>query len=140
MANEFTYRRQDADLIETKTLAAAGATPANGGSIDLGATPAQDSRLAGCELEIGSPVLDATQLPNGETMIYKVEDSADDTTFNDVADLVLTVTGAGGVGAAATTERFRLPSTIRRYIRVVATTSAGTGNCSASSFTTKLLT
>lgn len=140
MANEFTHRRQDANLIETKALPAAGSTTANGGSIDLETTPAQDARLAGCELEIGSPALGATPLPNGETVTYKVEDSADDTTFTTVADSVLVVTGAGGVGCAAATERFRLPATIRRYVRVAATTSAGTGSCAASNFTAKLLT
>ena len=139
MTPVISHQRQDAELIESDALPAAATTAANGTSLDLQSTPAQDARLASVELEIGSPALNTTQLPDTRTMTYKVQDSADDTTFNDVADTVLVVTGAGGVGAVAVTERFKLPSTIRRYIRVVATTGVSTGNCSASEFTTKLL-
>jgi len=141
MPNEsIRHNREDAELNETDACPAAATTAVNGTSLDLGATPAQDARLASCELEIGSPAFTTTMLPDTRSMTYKEQYSADDTTVNDVAADVLIVTGAAAAGAVAVKERFKLPSTIRRYIRIVATTGASTGNCAAVSFTTKLLT
>jgi len=140
MSNEFTFRRQDAELNESKALPAAQSTAVNQTAIDLGQTPAQGALLAGCELEIGAPALGATPLPNGTTLTYSVEDSADNLSFATIADAVLVQTGAAGAGAAAATKRFRLPTSVRRYVRAVATTGAGTGDCSGSEFTQKLLT
>lgn len=95
---------------------------------------------ASCELLISAPELSGTELPNGATMTYAVED-ATAANFSDVVTLfgnVLQQTGSGGLGAAQRTVRVRLPTTVRRYIRVRATNS-GTGNASAKSMSASLL-
>jgi hypothetical protein len=82
------------------------------------------------------PALAVGALPNGETVTYGLEESTDDSTFTDVYTLSEALqTGAGGAGAATATVRFCLPSNISRYIRVSATTSGGSGDCSGSNMT-----
>ncbi len=139
MANESTYRRQDADLNKTIAL------PDADGSVyttahDLGAAPADDARLAGMELEVRAPALDGTELPAAATMVYVVQHSTDNSTFASLYGTVLTQTGAASVGgAAATTKRVRLPSDCNRYVRL-ACTGASIGDCSDSDAELRLLT
>jgi hypothetical protein len=137
MATEhFAPRRQDADLTVTTALPAA-AGDANSDSIDLNAVaPFFPNNI---EFEIGAPALTAVQLPNTKTCTYKVQHKTDDGSFTDLYPTYYTVTGTGSA-IAASTKRFVLPSDVNRYIRVVATTSAGSGDCSGSNFTLKLLT
>ena len=136
MANEKTYRIKDASLIETKALPAAGGGTASTGSFDLGDA---DQKLARVEFELSAPALGATPLPNGETMIYDLEDSPDDSSFASVADAVITQTGASGAGAAAVVQRIGIPSDIRQYVRVTATLSSGGATAAASSMTLSLV-
>jgi len=138
MATEyFAPRRQDADLTVTTALpAAAGAV--NSSSIDLQAA-SHPFIPDNVEFEIGSPSLTSTELPNTKTVIYKVAHSTDDTTFADILTDYYTVTGTGST-VAASNKRFMLPSDVNRYVRVTATTLAGSGDCSGSNFTLKLLT
>ena len=134
MANEFARNRQDADLNPAaKALPAAASTTANTASIDLNAvTPF----VAPIELNLNTPSLDSTALPNSETVTYELEHSTDDTTFTDVYILDGALqTGAGGAGDSGGDFRFTLPSDINRYIRVSATTSSSTGDCSGSNMT-----
>ena len=136
MSNESTYRRQDASLSATKALH-------NGAGADIcdafEVNPS-GALLAGCELEISAPVLAAGALPNAETVKYSIVSGSTTSPTTVIAADVLTQTGAGGVGAAAATKRFRLPTDVARYAAVKATVSAGGGDCSASSFGAKLLT
>jgi len=139
MSNESTYRRQDAELNEAIAL------PESDGSVytsahDLGAAPADDARLAGMELEVRSPELDATQLPAGGSVAYVVQHSADDSSYSDLYGTVLTVEATASVGgASATQKRVRLPSDCYRYIRLKATT-ASAGDCSDDDAELRLLT
>jgi hypothetical protein len=129
MANEFSYNRQDASVNPAaKALPSSGGGTASTASIDL----LSANVLRDVEFEIQAPALGVTPLPNGETMTYKVEDSADDSSFATVYDSVVVQTGAGGAGAAAATVRFRVPAESRRYIRVTATSSASAGDASGS--------
>ena len=137
MANEKSFNLNDASVSPAAiALPASASTSIVTASIDLNAV---GPFTAPCELEISAPALGATPLPNGETMIYDVQDSADDSTFADVASALITQTGAGGAGDAAEVERYRLPSTIRRYVLVQATSSGSAGDASGSNLTVKLL-
>jgi len=143
MANENSYNRRDANLEETKALPAdAGAGNATSiDAFDLGS--AHEAFLAPCELELEAPALGTTPLPDGTEIHYDVEDSADDSSYAVIAADVIVQTGAGGAGAAAATERFRLPSNVRRYVRVTAEGDDGTGtlgDCSGSSMTARIVT
>lgn len=114
-----------------------GAATVNGASIDLQNGPRGDF-LAHCQVELAAPALVVGDLANSSTMTYKLEDSADNSSFATVFDAVCVQTGAGGVGAAAETVNIRLPTTIRRYIRITATNS-NSGDASDKSYTWRLL-
>ena len=127
---------RDAELQVTKALPGS-ATTIYTDSIDL----EQDTTgvfVADCELLIEAPALVVGDLANGETMTYNVEHSDDDESFSDLANGVLVQTGADGAGAAAAEARLRLPSTVKRYVRVAATNSAA-GDASDKSVTAGLV-
>jgi hypothetical protein len=131
------YRNQDAQLIQTKALPN-GAAAVNSDAFDLELT-SRSHFTAECELTISAPLLAVGELANAATMKYDVECDSD-AAFGSprvLAKEVLVQTGAGGVGAAAATARFRLPSDVERYLRVKATNS-GAGNASAKSLTVAL--
>ena len=140
------YKVGDLELTKTKALpAAVGSVSTAGLYVSPGvaaATGPDGEFLADVELEISAPILTTTELPDTETMIYKVEHD-DDPVFGTVADLygadVLTQTGAGAAGAAAATKRVKLPADVKRYVRVTATGSTSIGSCVAKSVTAKLL-
>lgn len=128
---EFSVR--DAQLIQTKALPNGAANTATDG-FDLGHGPKGDF-LADCELLIEAPALGVTPLPNAKTMIYSVE-HADASNFSDVvqlADRIIVQTGADGAGDVAKSARFRLPSNVKRFVRVKATGSAS-GDASTANF------
>ena len=130
--------RRDATYIETKALSN-GAGAVNSSGFDLGALNARGERPENVEGYISAPALTTTQLPDTETMTYKVQHAAS-SDYSDavtLADAVLVQTGAGGAGAAAATARYRIPSDCSRYVRIVAT-KTGTGDCSGLSLTHEL--
>jgi hypothetical protein len=131
---------KDASHINAKALpAAAGSVNSDGH--DLGAGSIRTVQDAELELLIESPALTTTELPDTETLTYKVQhDTASD--FSGAAtlmDAVLVQTGAGAAGAVAANARVKLPSDCNRYIRVVATGSTSIGDCSGKSLTESLV-
>lgn len=127
-----TIRRlTDQNLSVSHVLPAAAASVGTAG-IDLGQTTLGP---AGDEFE-GVISIDATpSLVDAKTIILTVEDSADNSSFAAIAGLgTLTVTGAGGVGAAAASQRFRFPPGTRRYVRVSAAVLTAGGDNTAVSF------
>jgi hypothetical protein len=132
MANEFARKIQDANLTTTKALPAAAANNSHDG-IDLGLSYHSPGNV---ELEISWPAI--TALVDDKTIIFTVNDSADNSSFTSLG-LTHTLTGAGGVGVAAGTKRFRLPSNTRRYINVNQAVLTAGGTLTASSTTVKLL-
>lgn len=132
------YSVKDNALMNTKALPNGANTVAAAG-FDLGLTSRGDF-VAPCELQIEAPALDATALPNSQTMIYHVyhSDNADFSSESLVVGNVLTQTGADGAGAAAATKQCRLPVDVKRYVRVKAVKS-GTGDASGSSFVSRLV-
>jgi len=130
---------QDATFVESKALGTADATVQTTG-FDLGAMSDRGVFEAGVELEISAPALNTTQLPNADTCTYSVEhdDAVGFGTVAILADKVLVQTGAGGAGAAAAIAKFKLPSDVKRYVRVKAVLAGGTGDCSAASMVVSL--
>ncbi|MBN2132872.1 MAG: hypothetical protein JW741_25460 [Sedimentisphaerales bacterium] len=140
MVARANHNIKDASFVKTIALGTADATVVTVG-MDLGALTARGARLEDCELLIEAPALDTTQLPNGDTNTYSIE-TDDDVAFGSakiVANGVIIQTGAGGVGAAAATARFKIPSDCERYIRVKSILAGGTGDCSGVSMTASLL-
>lgn len=135
-----SFAVKDAQLIQTKALSnGAGSTVTDGW--DLGHNAALLGRnLADFELLIEAPALTTTELPDTETYKYSIE-TDDNAAFGSAKVLhtdVMQQLGAGGAGAAAKSERVRLPSNCERYVRVRGT-KTGTGNPSAKVFTVSLM-
>lgn len=127
------YALKDAGLKKTTALPSGAAATSSVG-IDLGNGTKGDF-VADHECTLTAPALGVTPLPNAKTMLYQLEDSLDNSSFTVVAGYreLARQLGAGGVGDTAKSAVFRLPSTIRRYVRVTATGSAS-GDASASTF------
>lgn len=113
----------DAALLRTMLLPSSNSN-ASTESWDLGQGPHIE------RLELRLEVEALPNLVDAKTVTVKVQDSADNNTFADVAEMApIVMTGAGGVGAAAVSKEFRFPPTIRRYARVnVAVMTAGGTN------------
>lgn len=128
---------QVADKLLTLTAALPnGAANTSTTAIDLEHNNARENFLADCEFLVSIPALTTTQLGDTQTITVSVE------TDNDVAfgsakvviSSLFVMTGASGAGAAAASDRFRLPSNCERYVRIKAT-KAGTSNASTASMT-----
>ncbi len=125
----------DASLQVTKALPAANANNTSTG-IDLGSVLPSVS-LKETEFVVSVPATPA--LADTKIHSLKVQDSADNATFADVALLATqSRTGAGGAGAAASEYRWSLPPTIRRYVRVYQAVEASGGDNTAVSITVGL--
>lgn len=136
-----TLRVRDRDLEQTAALPNGAASTTTTG-FDLGHNSAKQGRLlAQCELEIVAPALTTAELPDGQTITYHVE-HADDAAFSvNLATEHSTVrvqTGAAGAGAAGATDRVRLPTQCKRFVRVKAT-KTGAANASAKSMSAALV-
>ena len=101
---------KDALLTLTRALPAAASTAVTSGSIDLGLT-AKGELATDSEFELVAPALTTTMAPDTRTMTYALLLSANsDMSSPTIFDASFIVqTGAGGVGAATVTRRFRLP-------------------------------
>lgn len=128
------FNNKDASLIQTKALSN-GAGSASIDGFDLGISADADF-VSDMELEIEAPALTTSALPNAQTMTYSVEhdDASDFSSAVELADQVIVQTGADSAGADAVTKRFRLPTDVKRYVRVKAT-KGGTGDASGASMT-----
>lgn len=132
-----TVRRLlDANLYKTKALPAANADNATA-TIDFGQTilgPLADEIEVLVEIE-GTPSLVDTKL-----ITLTLKDSADNNTFAAIPGVATLVqTGAGGVGAAANSRRYKLPPGTRRYFQVASNVENGGGNNTAKSYSVKVL-
>ncbi len=121
------FRRKDAALAVETPLPNAGNTSVFTGGLDL-----DGKALADFELLISAPALTSTELPDGQTETYELQ-HADNSDFSDASSIygqVLQQTGAGGAGAPAATKRVRLPSDVKRYVRLKISSSATAGDAS----------
>jgi hypothetical protein len=134
MAFEYNRNQQDDNYSSTVTLLAAGANTA---SFDLEQATGGD--IEAVVFQLAAPALATAELSDTKVVTYKLEDSADNSSWASVDPLIQTTqTGAGGAGAAAKTIRFRLPANTRRYVRIAQTASATPGTL-AQAMVAKLL-
>jgi len=133
MLNTRTLR--DANLSVTTALAAAGAN-VNSALIDT--ANINPGRVPGVEGIIELPA--TPSLVDAKTITLQLIDSADGVSIANQVDVpAQVVTGAGGVGGAALTYRFKLPIGLRRYVGVNAAVLAAGGNNTAVSFSFGLI-
>ena len=132
------------DLSTTTVLAlpSAASTTVNGTMIDLGSVP-NDVLAENLEVHLSFPALSTTIAPDTRTFIFSIEDSADNSTYAALDPVASkTYTGAGGTGISAVSAlapfQFKLPPTVRRYIRVKCVSGASTTDASALSYTVRL--
>ena len=136
MANPVSERRiLDAALTKNVTLPNA-ATVKNTAGIDLGKTapfPIGEHCVVKLTTTTGNGA-------NNKNITVKLQDSADNTTFANIAALgALTVTDANGAGYPAGSLTVTLPSTVRRYVRGSATGEANGGDASNGTLTVDFL-
>ena len=125
---------KDAQLVRSKTLPAAGAS-ASTETLELRATT-----RAAPHVEVEGAVPALPNLAADKSVTITLEDSADASTYAAISGLAaLKVTGAVGGGGAAASQRVRLPSAARRYLRATAAVEAAGGNNTAISFTLGLI-
>jgi hypothetical protein len=136
-----SHKQQDAELNVSRALPAAASATVNSSAIDLGHATGEKLH-ADCEFEVVAPALTTTMAPDTRTMTYKIQHDTDPAfgTAVDIAPTFIVQTGAGGAGAAAETKRWRAPSDVKRYVRLVITSGASITDSSAVSATFKLLT
>lgn len=130
------HTRRDYLLSVAKALPAAAANN-DSASIDLGnTTPGVVADVI--EVEIAVPAL--PDLVEAKTVTCTLQDSANDSSFTAITGLsTLVVTGGTGNGASAATRVVRLPSSVRRYIRVNTAVLTAGGDNTAKSVTLSLL-
>jgi hypothetical protein len=125
---------KDAQLTRSKTLPGAGGTGSTT-SIDLLATVQEECHF---EVEVILPAL--PNLAADKSVTITLEDSADSLSFAAIPGLApLKVTGAVGGGGSAASQRVRLPSVARRFLRATAAVEAAGGNNTAVSFSLGLV-
>ena len=122
MPNEFSRNIQDADLTVPATIPAT-AVDAFTADINLG-TNSKAFLTEEHELEIAFPAFTVGQLANGAFVTAVVLNGPAALPTGTTLGISRVVTGAGGVGAAATSFRVRLPANTQQYLRVKFTTSA----------------
>lgn len=127
---------KDVELKETKAL------PASDGTVVTTAIDLMNSSrgyfLGDIDCIITAPALSTSELPDADTATYKLEESADDSSFSDLLTSVIAQVGASGAGAAAATKTIRLPKKVKRYVRLSVTTAGTSGDCSGKSMTLEL--
>jgi len=116
---QVSFEVQDALLASSFALPAQNAT-VNATAIDL---TVANPVLAGThgDLVLSVP---ATTTATGQTQTFTIQDSADNSTFAAVAQLATLVLTGVSNATPATERRWRLPDSIRRYVRVSVTSSA----------------
>jgi len=131
---------KDALLKGTRALPAAASSTVDGAAIDLGHSTVGDF-LADCEWLLSAPAVNATMAPDTRTFTYSIihSDNSDLSSPAIIHSGVIVQTGAGGVGAAATTARGRLPVDVKRYVGVRVVSGASTADASAVSATLELV-
>lgn len=111
----------DLGLTTTVALPAAGAT-ATTDSFDI-----KGSGSAYPDVELLVTLPDTPDLVDDKTITVKIEQSDDDSSFED-ASKTITLTGASGSGAAGTTLRYKPNSGDLQYFRASATVEAAGGD------------
>lgn len=129
---------KDLNLTITRALPTADGTVTSS-DFDLGCSSSQGSAGAvvrNVELVIEVPALTSTHLPSADTLTLTVQ-SGDAATPTTTMNLVKVITGTGST-IAAQEVKFRLPSTVGRYVNVKFVAAGGTGDISGVTATLSL--
>ena len=134
---QVSFSNTDALLTITNALPIQN-TAVNSSSIDLGvAAPV----LAGVHSDFIVSAPDGAALATGQTLTFTIQDSADNSSFAAVTALpTYVVTGASNLVPVGSNRTFRLPPSVRRYVRVSCAASATAGTSASASFTFQILT
>lgn len=127
--------RVDKLLTVAQALPAANANNSSAG-IDLAqvtAFPINES----IDFKVSVPATE--DLEDTKTITLKIQDSADNSTFADIASLATLVVTATASGGAATSRTVKLPGSTKRYVRVNAAVAADGGDNTAVSYTSQIL-
>lgn len=120
----------DGNLTVSTALTASASQTKYGSSIDLGsASPEALQAIAILRLDVPS----ISALTGAHTIAFSVQDSADNSSFADVASIA-TVTATGS-SPAVIAQDWSFPDNIRRYVRLKQVSSASAEDCSAQSAT-----
>jgi len=122
MANEFGNNIQDALVNPAAFAMGAASASTTSAVIDLGVDTYKHGNV---EFELAVPALATGVIPDASLVSLILETSTTSNFAAIVGTYTETVTGAGGVGIAATVARFRLPSNAPRYARFKTTRGAG---------------
>ncbi len=123
----------DAKLITSKVLPAANANNAHD-AINLGAA------LGDTILEAKIDIEALPNLADAKNAVFTLQDSADGQNFAAIVGLSsITLTGAGGAGAAKATRYAYLPRTTRSYVRLYQAVDNAGGDSTAKKSTLTLL-
>lgn len=125
---------KDATLIVTAALPNAANT-VNTNGIDLGATTPYPA-VEKFQVEVATT---AGTGANNKNVTIVIQDSADNSSFTNVATLKSVVIPEVSTAYAATTEVYALPPDVRQYIRASATGEANGGDASDGDLTVSLL-
>lgn len=134
-SSDFSRNINDANFSVTRALPTSNGTVT---STDINIEGGTYNAPENVDLEIVIPALNATQLPNASTLQVTVQGGA---SASPTAELFRApvLTGAGGVGAASVTHRFRLPSNCPKFLNVKFVGAGTTGDQSGATATIKLL-
>jgi hypothetical protein len=123
-----SFLRQDARLTVTRALPSTTAA-VQSAAIDLGSGSGLNALVGTtCDIVLEIP---ATTTATGQTITLVLQDSTDGVSFAQIAACnSLTLTGVSNA-TAATTRIWRLPPTVRRFIRLSVSPSATAGDQSA---------
>lgn len=121
---------RDATLKQTLVLPSGAVTTTVAAGLDIGplTTQGQFAPEIDYDVLLESPAMTVTELPNAATVSYDLicSASANMSSPTVMQSAFLVVTGAGGVGAAATSKRFDIPSGVLQYFGFRATGVAAT--------------
>ncbi len=122
-------RLKDGTLKKTIALPAAASTTVTTADLDLGVLSGREFPGT-VEVVVDVPALNATMLPDTKTLTVQLQNGAAASPTTAIGE-ALVITGAGGVGAAASQLRVRLPSTALRYLNCKFTSGALTTTMAA---------
>ena len=125
-------------LLTVETALPTQGNTVNSASIDLGfSNPALVGSM--CDVNMSAP--DGATLATGQTLTFTIQDSADNSSFANLAGVSgYAVTGVSNLVPAGSNRSIRLPPYVRRYIRLVCVAGASANTSASASYTMALLT
>lgn len=133
---------RDSGAAISMVLPSAASTTVTSTGFDTGETTPLAVQPGNFEFLLTAPALSTTILPDTKTMTYSIlaaDDAAMSVNVTVLVTSAIAQVGAGGVGAAKATCRYRLPSVCQRYIGFKAVSGANTTDASALSGTLEAL-